>query len=81
MDGQMVLDNKPIDIRVRFISRRIEIYSVETGENYLTGKCQYEPEKCTVEVKKEEDKIFNGQYDTIIFIKQSLEETETESLY
>jgi len=53
----------------------------DDGDEIITffkGKCKFHPEKLVVKIDKKTDTIFNGQYDTITFIREDLPLDELE---
>ena len=46
---------------------------LETDVPLAKGECDYQPDKCIVTIYPEEDTLFNGKYETIVFVKEPLE--------
>lgn len=73
--GEIILDDKTIKIIVSFDGgKSVFIYNVDSeGGLLLKGTCKFNSEKLIVTIDKETDVIFNGQYDTITFVKKTTE--------
>lgn len=75
LNGEIILDDKTIKIKVSFDGgRSIFIYKADSeGGLLFKGTCKFDPEKLIVTIDKGTDTLFNGQYDTIIFVKNPME--------
>jgi hypothetical protein len=76
VDGYLILDGQRIKVNVFFDRGRSVFILRKNDENpdedliIIHGLCVFRPDKLTVSIKKEDDKIFNGQYKKIIFIRE-----------
>lgn len=79
--GEMIVDNKVESIIVLFHHYTTNV-SFDKADSYddnedgvvtlFRGSCKYSDslEKLVIKIKKESDTVFNGQYDTITFIRE-----------
>lgn len=86
--GILVLPEGEMEINVGFAVWRDYMYingqayviwdEYETGGFlgeiiYSNGDCEYSPDECVVTINPEEDTLFEGKYETIVFKRESLE--------
>lgn len=71
--GEVFIDGEPHVIEVKFVqSVKIMVYLHDNDKiTYcLEGTCDFKTDSFSVEIDKDEDTLFHGQYDKIVFIKQ-----------
>lgn len=75
LNGEIVLDDRTIQITVRFDpGRTIFVYNAAPeGGILFDGTCKFSSEKLIVKINKKSDTIFDGQYDKITFVKTATE--------
>lgn len=78
MEGQLMMEGQCVEVIVCF-GYRDDIYIRRKEEKdepcALKGHCEFSPEKVIVTVEKETDSLLNGQYETIIFVRNENVET------
>ncbi|NLZ46460.1 MAG: hypothetical protein GX896_07180 [Clostridiales bacterium] len=76
--GEFEFDGKVVLFELSFIvgTNMVLICSLNsdalTGEQ-TTGDCEFSPEKLIIKIDPEKDALFNGEYDTLTFIKAPIE--------
>ena len=71
--GEVFIDGEPHVIEVKFVqSVKIMVYLRDNDKSSfcLEGTCDFKTDSFSVEIDKDEDTLFHGQYDKIVFIKQ-----------
>lgn len=71
LNGEIILDDKTIKIVVCFDGgRSVFIYKADAeGGLLLNGTCKFNPGELIITVDKETDTLFNGEYETITFVR------------
>ncbi len=69
--GEIATDNKNIKFTISFGHGEVASFADENDNVILLGTCRFSPEKLIITVDKESDKLFNGQYDTITFVRNA----------
>ncbi len=79
LNGEVILDGQKIRVDFRFIRGLDDVYidfldyHVGEGANgyneALLGHCTFSPEKLVIKVDKDSDRLFNGKYDELVFIR------------
>jgi hypothetical protein len=67
-DGCLILDGQNIEIEV-FFNKGDGVAFGEKGKLGTRGRCKFRPDKLVVEIDKERDIYFKGEYKTITFIR------------
>jgi len=83
--GEIKIDDEYVGICVSFhgYTENVTFY-INDGSGYDKSKelfgavCKSYKDKLIMKINKKRDYIFDGQYDTITFIKESLEEQESD---
>ena len=73
--GEFAIGNKTVKFTLSFGYSNVASFEDENDDMILLGTCKYSSEKLIITVDKEKDTLFNGQYDTIIFIRNAIAET------
>ena len=69
--GEIAIGDKTIKFTLSFGYGKVASFTNENDDLILLGTCKFSSEKLIITVDKETDKIFNGRYDTITFIKNA----------
>lgn len=81
MDGQLTLPEQTIPLIIGFDYTDKIYITTEKYTSGLSGSCAFSSDKLIVTVDKESDTLLNGCYDTLVFVRTSLPDTqETENL-
>lgn len=70
--GEITIDDKTIEFTLSFGHDNVAFFTDENEDDILRGSCKFGPEKLIITVDKDKDTIFNGQYDTITFIREPI---------
>lgn len=77
--GEIAIGNKIIKFTISFGHGEVASFTDEDDNVILQGTCKFSPEKLIITVDKESDKLFNGQYDTITFVRNAGAETTSQT--
>ena len=69
--GEISIGNKTIKFTLSFGHGKEASFVDENDVVILLGTCKFDSEKLIITVDKKTDTLFNGQYDTITFIKNA----------
>ncbi len=73
--GEIVVGNETIKFALSFDRAVTVRFTDEKGNYMLVGTCKFGPDKLVITVDKEKDTLFNGQYDTITFVREEIAES------
>ena len=73
--GEIAVGDKTIKFTLSFGHSNVASFTDKNHNVILRGACKFSPEKLIITVYKETDTIFNGQYDTITFVRNASDET------
>ena len=73
--GAFTTDSETIKFTLSFGHGKVAEFTDENDEAILLGTCEFSPEKLIITVDKKTDTLFDGEYDTITFVRTASDET------
>lgn len=77
--GEINIGSETIKFTLSFGYGKDASFTDENDDMILFGICKFSAEKLIITVDKEKDKLFNGKYDTITFVRNESAETTSSS--
>lgn len=68
--GEIAIGNKTIKFTLSFGHGKVASFTDENDDAILLGTCEFSSEKLIITVDKETDTLFNGEIDTLTFIRE-----------
>lgn len=85
--GEVVYNGQTIQVGFRFIHETNRVFidfldsndssNISEYDQMLNGECIFSPEKLVIKVDKDTDALFDGQYDTLVFIRTPTKDMES----